>query len=218
VAASWWKRLLAVRSSSAGGAGYGTRAGETRCMCGNWCSRRSTRARACGSSLIIGGAALRLGASPQLLSEQASLTVCELSDPFDLADSVARKELARLGAAPVTLAGQQLRHRPPACLSRTIEDHLGSRQLSGANPSLELRSSTPDRVRPLQRKQLLWPSNHHSHPAAPRPCSPCGRRWYRSPPVIRLPDCFLRPLRSVVSAPPKHARSVVCDLMTVQVS
>ena len=48
----------------------------------------------------------------ELRSEQASLTLGELSDRLDLADPIVRKKPAALDAAPMPLAGQQLRHRP----------------------------------------------------------------------------------------------------------
>src|SRR5450755_4190096 len=91
----------------------------------------------------------------ELRSEQASLTLCELSDRLDLADPVVRKQLAALRATPMALACQQLRHRPPARLHRRIEDHLGGGQLSSADPSLQLRACAPDLVRPLQRHQPI---------------------------------------------------------------
>jgi hypothetical protein len=87
----------------------------------------------------------------ELVSEQASLTLCEVSDRLDLADPVVRKKLAALRAAPMPLACKQLRYRPPACLHWTIEDDLGGGQLSGADPSLEPRACAPDLVRALQR-------------------------------------------------------------------
>src|SRR5450755_2365489 len=91
----------------------------------------------------------------ELCSEQASLTLCELSDRLDLADPVVRKELAALRATPIPLACKRLRHRPPARLHRRIEDHLSDGQLSGADPSLEPRACAPDLVRPLQRHQPI---------------------------------------------------------------
>jgi hypothetical protein len=43
----------------------------------------------------------------ELRSEQASLTLCELSDRLDLADPVVRKEFAALRVAPMPLAYKQ---------------------------------------------------------------------------------------------------------------
>jgi DNA-binding transcriptional ArsR family regulator len=98
----------------------------------------------------------------ELRSELESLTLCELSDRLDLADPVVRKELAALGAAPLRLACQQLRKRPPARLYRTIEDDIGGGQVPGADLSLELRAGAPDLVRPLQRNQPIRLSSDRS--------------------------------------------------------
>ena len=123
---------------------------------------------------------LRLAAKLELRSEQVPLTLGELSDRLDLADSLARQELAALGAAPPPLASQQLSHRPRARLQRAIKDHLSRGEASSTDPSLELRAGTPDLVRPLQRQQPMWLwtgrcSSHHV--CLQDSCAPSAHRF-----------------------------------------
>jgi hypothetical protein len=52
--------------------------------------------------------ALHGGRSQSCAASKASLTLCELSDRFDLADSVVRQKRAALRGTPMLLACQQL--------------------------------------------------------------------------------------------------------------
>jgi DNA-binding CsgD family transcriptional regulator len=91
----------------------------------------------------------------QLRSEQTALTLCQFADPFGLADLVARQKPAARRAPPMSLGGQQRRHRPAAGLWRTSENHLCGRHVSGADPPLELCTRAPNLVRPPERQEPI---------------------------------------------------------------
>src|ERR1019366_7267377 len=66
----------------------------------------------------------RLDAFRQCSDQHAALTLGQLADRLGLDNLVAGQELAASGAAPSTLAGEQIAHRPAARLLRAVDEHF----------------------------------------------------------------------------------------------
>jgi hypothetical protein len=151
----------------------------------------------------------------KLFCEQSALPIGERAQHLGLADVVSRKELPAPCGAPTTLAHQQLPNRPRERLVGRVQDDFRGGSFSLSDPSLQLRTGQPDRVRSFQRSQSL---RRRAHCGGLRHlvlcflpflrlggscffCERAGVNWGPLPWVLYCALLFRTPKRSVLFTP-----------------